>query len=70
MSVLEQLDDRTWLVKRDAESSPEAIIDRFGGGYRLRRFDLRESRRTQHGVYTGLDIAETAWWRIRDQRRR
>jgi hypothetical protein len=68
--VLEPVDGRTWLVKRDAEASPEAIIDRFGGGYRLRRFDLLESRRTQHGVYTGLEIAETAWWRLRDRRSR
>jgi hypothetical protein len=67
--VIEQVDDGTWWVKRTAESRPEAIIDRFGGGYRLRRFDLFESRRTQHGVYTGLDIAETAWWRLRDTRR-
>jgi hypothetical protein len=68
--VLEPVDDRTWFVKRTAESSPEAIVDRFGGGYRLRKFDLLESRRTQHGVYTGPDLAETAWWRLRDHRRR
>ncbi|WP_420364688.1 hypothetical protein AAEP80_12745 [Curtobacterium sp. L3-7] len=63
------VDDRTWLVKRTVESSPEAIIDRFGGGYRLRRFSLTESRRTAHGVYLGVDLAETAWWRLRDGRR-
>ena len=39
-------------------------LDREG-----RRFDLRESRRTQHGVYTGPDLAETAWWRLRDHGR-
>jgi len=66
-TVIEPVDDdRTWYVKRDADSSPEAIIDRFGGGYRLRRFSLHESRRTQYGVYTGREIAETAWWRLRD----
>ncbi|MBT2503163.1 hypothetical protein [Curtobacterium sp. ISL-83] len=68
--MIEPVDDRTWVVKRDVDSSPEAIIDRFGGGYRLRRFSLTESRRTQHGVYTGLEIAETAWWRLRDPDRR
>jgi hypothetical protein len=67
--VIEPVDDRTWYVKRDAESSPEAIIDRFGGGYRLRRFSLTESRRTQHGVYTGVELAETAWWRLLDRPR-
>jgi hypothetical protein len=67
-AVLQQIDESTWHVKRDHQTSPEAIIDRFGGGYRLRRFDLRESRRTAHGVYTGLDIAETAWWRLRERR--
>ncbi|WP_439688482.1 hypothetical protein ACRQ4C_09365 [Curtobacterium sp. SP.BCp] len=67
--MIEPVDDRTWLVKRDAESSPEAIIDRFAGGYRLRRFSLTESRRTQHGVFMGPELAETAWWRLRDHRR-
>jgi hypothetical protein len=67
--VIVAVDDRTWLVKRSDESSPEAIIDRFGGGYRLRRFSLVESRRTAHGVFTGLELAETAWWRLRDGRR-
>ncbi|MDM7890245.1 hypothetical protein [Curtobacterium caseinilyticum] len=67
--MIEPVDDRTWLVRRTPESSPEAIIDRFGGGYRLRRFSLTESRRTQHGVYTGLDLAETAWWRLQDRPR-
>ncbi|WIB58694.1 hypothetical protein DEJ13_09405 [Curtobacterium sp. MCLR17_007] len=62
------VDDRTWHVKRTADSSPEAIIDRFGGGYRLRRFSLVESRRTPHGVFMGVDLAETAWWRLRDGR--
>ncbi|PZF59733.1 hypothetical protein DEJ23_01565 [Curtobacterium sp. MCSS17_008] len=69
VSVIEPVDDRTWLVKRAPESSPEAIIDRFGGGYRLRRFSLTESRRTPHGVYTGLELAETAWWRLQDRPR-
>ena len=68
--MIEPVDDRTWFVKASADEPPQAIIDRFGGGYRLRRFSLTESRRTQHGVYTGLDIAETAWWRLRDTRRR
>ncbi|MBF4581374.1 hypothetical protein ITJ54_01685 [Curtobacterium sp. VKM Ac-2865] len=67
--MIVEVDDRTWLVKRDESSSPEAMIDRFGGGYRLRRFSLVESRRTAHGVYTGLELAETAWWRLRDNRR-
>lgn len=67
--MIEPVDDRTWLVKRGPEASPEAVIDRFGGGYRLRRFSLTESRRTPHGVYTGLDLAETAWWRLQDRPR-
>jgi len=67
--VIDQVDDRTWYVRRGPDDSPEAIIDRFGGGYRLRRFSLHESRRTQHGVYTGLELAETAWWRLRESGR-
>ncbi|MDM7885240.1 MULTISPECIES: hypothetical protein [Curtobacterium] len=67
--MLDPVDDRTWYVRRDAEASPEAIVDRFGGGYRLRAFSLTESRRTQHGVYTGPELAETAWWRLRDRPR-
>ena len=67
--MIDPVDDRTWLVRRDAESSPEAIIDRFGGGYRLRRFSLAEAGRSEHGVYTGPELAETAWWRLRDRRR-
>ena len=67
--MIEPVDDRTWFVKAGPDEPPQAIIDRFGGGYRLRRFSLTESRRTPHGVYTGLDLAETAWWRLRDTRR-
>ncbi|PZE28754.1 MULTISPECIES: hypothetical protein [unclassified Curtobacterium] len=66
--MIEPVDERTWFVKREPDASPEAIIDRFGGGYRLRRFSLTEARRTAHGVYTGLDIAEAAWWRLRQRR--
>ncbi|KQO64818.1 hypothetical protein [Curtobacterium sp. Leaf261] len=67
--MIETVDDTTWFVKRSADASPEAIIDRFGGGFRLRRFSLAESRRTQHGVFVSADAAETAWWRLRQKAR-
>ncbi|MFZ7088740.1 hypothetical protein [Curtobacterium sp. RRHDQ10] len=66
--MIEPVDDTTWFVRRDAESSPVAIIDRFGGGYRLRRFSLVESRRTHHGVHTSAELAEAAWWRLSRKR--
>ncbi|WP_066519048.1 hypothetical protein [Curtobacterium ammoniigenes] len=67
--MIDPVDDRTWFVKRSVDDRPEAIIDRFGGGYRLRRFSLIESHRTAHGVYTGPELAETAWWRLQEHRR-
>jgi hypothetical protein len=67
--MIDPVDDTTWFVKRAADASPEAIIDRFGGGYRLRRFSLTESRRTQHGVFVSAEAAETAWWRLRQTSR-
>jgi len=61
--VIVPVDDTTWFVRRHEHASPVAIIDRFGGGYRLRRFSLAEARRTHLGVYTSLELAEIAWWR-------
>jgi len=64
----ETVPDR-WTVRAEPEGAPEALIERFGGGYRLSRWTASDSEPPRLGVYTSVELAETAWWRTVDRER-
>ncbi|GAA0961290.1 hypothetical protein FFA01_02810 [Frigoribacterium faeni] len=67
--MLDATGDRRWLVRPAEDAPPEALIEQFGGGYRLSRWSLVESEQEPLGVYTSAEGAETAWWRHLDRER-
>jgi hypothetical protein len=62
----ENVPDR-WTVRADPEAAPEAVVERFGGGYRLSRWSPTDAEPARLGVYTSPELAETAWWRFVDR---
>lgn len=62
----ETVSDR-WTVRAHPEGAPEAIVERFGGGYRLSRWSPTDDEPVRLGVYTSPELAETAWWRLIDR---
>ena len=67
--MLDETTPDRWTVRTDAEGAPEAVIERFGGGYRLSRWSPTDAEPARLGVYTSVDLAETAWWRLVDRER-
>ncbi|NRD26052.1 hypothetical protein [Frigoribacterium sp. VKM Ac-2836] len=64
----ETVSDR-WTVRAHPEAAPEAVIERFGGGYRLSRWSPTDDEPVRLGVFTSPELAETAWWRSVDRER-
>ena len=67
--MLDEIGHDRWFVRRDADAAPQALIERFGGGYRLTLRSLVETEQRPLGVFTSAEQAETAWWRHLDRER-
>ncbi|KQO82928.1 MULTISPECIES: hypothetical protein [unclassified Frigoribacterium] len=65
--MLDPLGERRWVVRREDGSAPLALVERFGGGYRLTRWSIVEREQRPLGVFTSAEQAETAWWRHLDR---
>lgn len=64
--MLDETGPGSWIVRARDDSPPEALVDEFASGYRLRSWSLDEAERESLGVYTSAEHAETAWWRSLD----
>jgi hypothetical protein len=65
--MLDETAPDRWTVRTDPEGAPEALIERFAGGYRLSRWTASDVEPSRLGVYTSVEGAETAWWRLVDR---
>lgn len=61
--MLDPAGEGRWFVRRDADATAEAVVERFGQGYRLSPWSLDADEPASLGVYTAAQLAETAWWR-------
>ena len=64
--MLDETADGRWFVRRAPDAAPEALVERFGTGYRLTAWSLDAGEAESLGVHTAAHLAETAWWRHRD----
>jgi hypothetical protein len=64
--MLDRSDDDRWLVRASRDAPPEAVVERFGGGWRLTRWSADHGGHESLGVYTAAELAEAAWWRHLD----
>lgn len=64
--MLDEVAPGRWFVRRDADAAPEALVERFGTGYRLTAWSLDAAEGESLGVHTAPHLAETAWWRHLD----
>lgn len=62
--MLDETAPDRWTVRSDPEGAPEALVERFGGGFRLSRWSPSDAEPPRLGVYTSAHLAETAWWRL------
>lgn len=67
--MLDRADDDRLLVRASPEAPPEAVVERFGGGWRLTRWSVDGGGDESLGVYTAAELAEAAWWRHLDRDR-
>lgn len=61
--MLDEVADGRWFVRSRPDRPVEAVVERFGSGWRLTSWSLDEAERIALGVHTAPHLAETAWWR-------
>lgn len=61
--MLDEVADGRFFVRAGPHEPVEAVVERFGSGWRLSSWSLDEASRVALGVHTAVHLAETAWWR-------